>query len=154
MSDPYLITLGQAAKQAKVAKSTITRAIEKGELSFKEKTESGSYRIDPAEVDRWQSNRPKQPLPESDVGRSETLAATVETAVKTAVLEKEVEHLKEMVELQKQRAETAERRASAVEVERDAWRDQAKTALALTGPAAPSRRGLFGWFGRKTPAAT
>ena len=157
MTTPYLITLGQAAKQAKVAKSTITRAIEKGELSFKEKTETGSYRIDPSEVDRWVSNRPKQPSQDPDIGQIATPSETVETAVKAAVLAQEVEHLKEMLDLQKKRAEAAE-------AERDAWREQASILARLPAPApqsapeappspsAPSRRGFFGWL-RKSPSA-
>jgi|GEM_PF-3023471 len=52
----HYLSLGQAAKLAEVAKSTITRAIEKGQLSVTERVGNG-YRIDPAELQRWQGTR-------------------------------------------------------------------------------------------------
>jgi excisionase family DNA binding protein len=159
MSDPYLLTLGQAAKQVKVAKSTLTRAIQKGELSCKEKTETGGYRIDPAELDRWNTTRPKQPSQDDEAGPSETPIATLATAL----LEQEVEHLKKLVEVEKRRADTAEE-------DRDQWRKQAQTlalaapipqpapqptpasvAVAPPAPMAKPRRGLLGWL-LKSPA--
>ena len=52
----HYLSLGQAAKLAEVAKSTITRAIEKGHLSVASRVGNG-YRIDPAELQRWQATR-------------------------------------------------------------------------------------------------
>ena len=46
-----MLTLGQAAKEAGVAKSAISRAIKTGRLSAK-KTENGSFEIDPVELFR------------------------------------------------------------------------------------------------------
>ena len=45
------LTLGQAAKEAGVAKSTISKALASGKLSYREKTSDG-YKIDPAELFR------------------------------------------------------------------------------------------------------
>ncbi|MFP3813366.1 hypothetical protein, partial [Bacillus sp. SIMBA_005] len=45
------LSLSQAAKEANVAKSTISRAIEKGRLSAR-KDDLGRYHIDPAELFR------------------------------------------------------------------------------------------------------
>ena len=56
MSNSHYLTLGQAAKLSQVAKSTITRAIDKGHLSVSQKI-GNSYRIDPAELHRWQETR-------------------------------------------------------------------------------------------------
>lgn len=45
------LTLGQAAKEAGVAKSTISKALASGKLSYREKNPEG-YKIDPAELFR------------------------------------------------------------------------------------------------------
>jgi hypothetical protein len=45
------LTLGQAAKEAGVAKSTISKALSSGKLSYREKNSDG-YKIDPAELFR------------------------------------------------------------------------------------------------------
>ena len=45
------LTLGQAAREAGVAKSTISKALASGKLSYREKTTEG-YKIDPAELFR------------------------------------------------------------------------------------------------------
>ena len=45
------LSLGQAAKEAGVAKSTISKALSSGKLSYREKNSEG-YKIDPAELFR------------------------------------------------------------------------------------------------------
>jgi excisionase family DNA binding protein len=45
-------TLGEAAKAAGFSKTTLSRAVRKGALSAT-RLEDGSYRIDPAELERW-----------------------------------------------------------------------------------------------------
>jgi hypothetical protein len=45
------LSLGQAAKEAGVAKSTISKALSSGKLSYREKNSDG-YKIDPAELFR------------------------------------------------------------------------------------------------------
>ena len=45
------LSLGKAAKEAGVAKSTISKALSSGKLSYREKNSDG-YQIDPAEVFR------------------------------------------------------------------------------------------------------
>ena len=45
------LSLGQAAKEAGVAKSTISKALSSGKLSYREKNPDG-YKIDPAELFR------------------------------------------------------------------------------------------------------
>ncbi len=45
------LTLGQAAREAGVAKSTISKALASGKLSYREKNPEG-YKIDPAELFR------------------------------------------------------------------------------------------------------
>ena len=45
------LSLGKAAKEAGVAKSTISKALSSGKLSYREKNSDG-YQIDPAELFR------------------------------------------------------------------------------------------------------
>ena len=103
------LTLGEAAKQAGVAKSTISKALRSGRLSYVSKTSAG-YEIDPAELHRVFP--PK---------RSATVAETVasnppETGVNDR---REIELLREQLE--------------DVKADRDAWREQAQR-LALPRP--------------------
>jgi hypothetical protein len=56
------LSLGQAAKEAGVAKSTISKALSSGKLSYSEKSTAG-YKIDPAELFRV---FPKTSKPEPD----------------------------------------------------------------------------------------
>ncbi len=45
-------TLGEAAKAVGFSKTTLSRAIKKGNLSAK-RLDDGSYKIDAAELERW-----------------------------------------------------------------------------------------------------
>jgi hypothetical protein len=56
------LSLGQAAKETGLDKSTISRAIQSGKLSA-ERQESGRYEIDPAELFRVFSPAAKKPDP-------------------------------------------------------------------------------------------
>ena len=142
MSNPYRYTLGTAAKQASVAKSTLSRAIERGEISAIR--EGNGYRIDPAELDRWMGSRPAQP--------SKTVSAEHFATPSSNDLQQQIDSLKEIISAER-------RRADAAESDRDEWRKQAQT-LALTSHAkrpqeAPRMRrgGFFGWISRKGSAA-
>ncbi|HTV33453.1 MAG TPA: hypothetical protein VME69_10205 [Methylocella sp.] len=57
------LTLGQAAKEAGVAKSTISKALASGKLSYREKSSEG-YKIDPAELFRVYPKTTKTPSDE------------------------------------------------------------------------------------------
>lgn len=114
------LTLSEAAKQAKVAKSTITRAIEKGRLSAR-RDDLGRFHIDPAELFRVFAPQQRRNTEPQQVEQPAT------------GLEQEVEHLKQMLKLMQDREKD-------LKAERDNWRDQAQR-LALTGPA--SKPGLI-----------
>jgi len=103
------LTLGEAAKQAGVAKSTISKALRSGRLSYVSKSAAG-YEIDPAELHRVFP--PK---------RSATVAETVavEQPETGAADRREIEMLREQLE--------------DVKADRDAWREQAQR-LALPSP--------------------
>lgn len=115
------LTLTQAAKEVGVSKSTLSRAIEKGRMSA-QKNDLGRFQIDPSELFRVFSpvlrNSDETQQFEQDATRNETF--------KTAVLEKEIEHLKATIAM-------VQEREADLKVERDNWRDQAQR-LALPKP--------------------
>lgn len=89
-------SLGQAAKEAGVAKSTISKALSSGKLSYAEKSSAG-YKIDPAELFRV--------FPKTSANSSENLIkndrrpdlSDMETAVYTATLEIQLTGLKHLI---------------------------------------------------------
>lgn len=119
-------TAGQAAKAAGVSKTTISKALRTGRLSYIEKSSAG-YRIDPAELHRVFPKVTGEPLAVDD---REHPKVTPETGGR-ADLSEQVKLLREMLDDMKG--------------ERDQWREQAQR-LALTGPRSG---GLFGWLKRK-----
>jgi excisionase family DNA binding protein len=124
------LTLGQAARQAGISKSYLSRLIKSGKVSA-ERQDNGEYRIDPSELDRL----PQSCTHERDQGNrtSERLETPQEL-----VLKREVELLRELLR-------DKEQTLTDVRLERDAWRQQAQTLL-LTGGHKKSRRWL--WFGK------
>lgn len=52
----HYLTLGQAAKQVACSKATVSKALKVGGLSG-DRQADGSFRIDPAELMRWDSER-------------------------------------------------------------------------------------------------
>lgn len=91
-----MLTLGQAAKSVGVSKSTISKALKSGKLSYVEKTTAG-YQIDPAELQRV------FPVKREVNGSGEQLE-TDKSTIETSALVKEVEVLREMItELQGER---------------------------------------------------
>jgi excisionase family DNA binding protein len=125
-------TLGQAAKQAGISKSYLSRLIKSGKISA-ERQENGEFRIDPSELDRLADLRAHG----HDGGNraSERLETPLEM-----VLQREVDLLRELLRDKEQTLEDVRR-------ERDAWRQQAQTLL-LTGGAQKSQRW---WRWRKAP---
>ena len=122
MRNTQYFTAGQAAKETGVSKTTISKALQSGRLSYIEKTNAG-YRIDPAELFRV-------------FPKSSTINATVNdeehpvNSVKITKLEAEREALQKQVDDLRHSLNRAEENA-------DQWRDQAQR-LALTHEARPS----------------
>ena len=91
------LTLGAAAKQYGISKSTLSRALRDGKLTGQRSTETGSYRIEVSELERWRDA--------TSVARAtaETVpvvqqATHVATALeRVASLESEVAGLRELV---------------------------------------------------------
>jgi len=115
------LTLTQAAKEAGVSKSTLSRAIEKGRLSA-QKDDLGRFHIDPSELFRVFN-----PVARNSIdAQQKEQNATGREPVKTAVLEKEIEYLKATLAM-------VQERENDLKFERDSWREQAQR-LALPKP--------------------
>ena len=117
-------TLGQAAKATGKSKPTISRAIKKGTISAT-KDRMGQYSIDPAEL---HAVYPPLPSASNDTGTGET-AVTVN---ETNALEREIEHLRELLAKAEQATEKAEEREKE-------WREQAQKITALIEDKRESR---------------
>src|SRR5215217_6498927 len=111
------LTLGQAARQAGISKSYLSRLVKSGKISAK-RQENGEYRIDPSELSRLADIRTHG----RDAGNS--TSERLETP-RELVLQREVELLRELLSDKEQTLADVRR-------ERDAWRQQAQTLL-LTG---------------------
>ena len=116
MRNPHLLTAGQASKEANVSKTTISKALKSGRLSYVEKTSSG-YKIDPAELFRVFPKPLGLQLP---VNTSEPQG----NHVKIAKLEAEREALQKEISDLRHSLNRAEENA-------DQWREQAQR-LAIT----------------------
>jgi len=116
MRNTQYFTAGRAAKEAGVSKTTISKALHSGRLSYIEKTTAG-YRIDPAELFRV---FPKPSPLHSRVNDGEHPV----NGVDLAKIEAERDALKKQVEDLRHSLDRAEENA-------DQWRDQAQR-LALT----------------------
>jgi excisionase family DNA binding protein len=127
------LTLGQAARQAGISKSYLSRLIKSGRISA-ERQDNGELRIDPSELSRLADIR-------SHVQNAGNSASERLETPREQVLQREVELLRELLR-------DKEQTLADVRGERDAWRQQAQTLL-LTGGERKSRRWL--WFGKGRP---
>ena len=127
MRDPMRYTLGAAAKATGKSKTTIQRAIAKGQISA-ERLDGGGYSIDPAELHRVFPRLGHDTVArdsELDISRpgNETLELRAKIEGLEAMLVREREALDE------------------VRADRDAWKQQATALLA----APPKRRRWWPW---------
>lgn len=129
-----MLTLGEAARQAKVSKTTIHRSIKSGRLSA-QRNDDGTYSIDPAELFRvfGSSSRSGTVSVEQTVTPSSRPASPLEVAL----LKERIEELKA----------DRDARIAELQADRDAWKAQAERLL-LNPPApapAPSRPSWLPW---------
>jgi len=131
------VTLGEAARQSGVSKSRISRAIRDGKLSAVRSADTGSYRIEQSELQRY--------LDATQVARAtaETVAVSeLATAPDTAVLEAQIEGLRRVADLlQAQRDDAL--------AQRDKWEaafQQQARQLVAPQSATPARR----WWWRRS----
>jgi predicted site-specific integrase-resolvase len=126
------LSLGQAAKQAGISKSTLSRLIKQGKVSA-ERQENGTLHIDASELDRLADIR-------ATMHRSENVSAQQSDTPKETVLQREVELLRELLH-------DKERTIEDLRQERDAWRGQAeRLSLTATKPERPEKP--KGWWRR------
>lgn len=115
------LTMGQAAKQASVSKTTLSRAVNSGKLSA-EKQSNGSYLIDPSELFRvFPRNRtitpPLQPSGTPN-GTAEQASVTPSVSLELVRLETENAALKREIALLTEQV-------ADLKIDRDGWKQQA-----------------------------
>lgn len=133
------LTLGAAAKQAGLSKTTISRAIKTGKLSAERCPDTNSFKIHPSELHRF------------------TEAAQVvrggQSATAETLPEPQVE-LRVRCEVAEAKLALTEKHLDDMRADRDLWREQATEAQAavtrlLPAPSTPpERRGLRRWWRR------
>ena len=128
-----MLSLSEAATKAGIAKSTIWRAVKSGRISAT-KTDTGGFRIDPAELFRV--------FPPATSSATEmTQDATAVERAAMAALETQITALKDVNVLLREQLDDTKK-------DRDAWRQQAESNQRLLADARP-RRGLFGWGAKR-----
>lgn len=92
------LTLGQAAKHASRAKSTISKALKNGQLSGEKINKAGreSWQIDPSELQRWMD---ANPIREQSEVQNTTPVENTENGSANSALETELRMLRERLEL-------------------------------------------------------
>jgi hypothetical protein len=116
------LTLGQAAKEANVSKSTLSRAIKEGRLSA-ERKQDGGYQIEPVELFRV--------YPPKAVNPAEAVALDDEQSIKTTgfnELRVEIEGLRERLRDKDQHIDTLKGQVDDIQKDRDHWRTHAERA--------------------------
>lgn len=88
------LSLNRASKQGKIAKTTLQRALESGDLSAG-KNEKGHWQIDESEFGRWLGKRSTEQTETSPENRNGTLIGTPEKTADISALETEVKMLRE-----------------------------------------------------------
>lgn len=136
------LSLVQAAKESGKSKSVIHNALKNGRLSGT-KNDKGNWQIDPAELFRV--------FPKGVPKRSGGKKRTVQNPTEHALLEQEVEHLRERLADKDMQVADLRRRLDASEDDRRQAQDRLTALLEdkrERKPAArPKRGGLFSLFG-------
>lgn len=134
-----MLTMGQAAKEAGISKSTLSRAIKTGRVSAA-RNDKGGYEIDPAELFRVFPCNTATGSSNSSMKRDATPIATPLATDETPVLKAEIEGLKAQLELMRDQV-------SDLKDDRDAWKDQAATSTRLLEDLRPQNfRPRRRWF--------
>lgn len=111
---PTFLSLNQAAKACGRAKSTLSKALKSGKLSYVSRDESGSYKLDLSEVLRV--------FPDPASPRSKNQLSTPDKTHENSALERELDLMREMYEkmerIQQQQIES-------LTDERNRWREEA-----------------------------
>ena len=130
MKTPHAMTLGEAAKATGKSKTTISKYLHNGKLSYLGKDDSG-YKIDPAELFRV--------FPPIDSNRERSLTRNI-----TGVTPENNTDYKAQIEILKVKLESEKNRADNLQIERDDWKEQAQKLL-LQAPQKPVERPKGFW---------
>jgi excisionase family DNA binding protein len=130
------LSLREAAEQAGVSKSTIFRAIQSGRMSA-ERDDDRNFKIQPAELFRVYPPKPsKDDVADNVPGQAETQpkgqdapallgSDAMEIKLRNIQLEEQIKGLQAILEMERQRAEEAQKRADQraeeLRAERDRW---------------------------------
>ena len=139
----HFLTLGQAAKQSGLSKATLSRAIRDGKLSAQKSTDTGSFKIDPAELCRYaEAAKVLRATSETEDEKQTATPSKASETVSETALEQRVALIEERHrrELAEQRLADLKAALEEMRAQRDKWQEQAQR-LALAPPAAP--RGLW-----------
>ena len=133
------LTLGEAAKQTGVSKTTLSRAVKSGKLSIKAR-EGNSYKIDPMDLfNVFPAKRNVNDTMTQPATGSETIKSSDET-VQIQLLQKDLEHARAL--LQK-----AEEEKTKLEARYDALHDTLKSQTLLLADVrdngSGNRKGFF-----------
>jgi hypothetical protein len=140
-----MISMGKAARQLRVSKATLSKAIATGKLSANRNAD-GSYAIDPAELARYHAvhghrfhaGESGQPSTDASTGNN-TGSELVELRVLKRVAEERLAELK--AALDDMRRERDRWQAQA-----DEWKTQAQRQLATPAPATPDPAKPQSWW--------
>src|SRR5687767_8121919 len=99
--NPMFLTLGEAAKHSGLSKATVSRAIRDGKLSAQKSPDTGSYKIDPAELHRYtEATKVLRATGETEVEKHPaTVSMDRETLSETAY-ETRLQEMRERIELE------------------------------------------------------
>jgi len=134
-----MLSLSQSAKATSVSKATVHRAIKSGKLSAT-RNEDGSYRIDPAELNRVYpfdvaalDGETGETKPKRVSGRSnETIRNPQRNANETAVVEAELSGARELIRL-------LEKQLTDLREDLNQWRETANTTQRLLTTMTPEK---------------
>ena len=138
-----MLSMGQAATEAGISKSTLSRAIKSGRLSAN-RTDQGGFLIDPAELFRVYPRNDAT----GDGNRTMAHHATGTETDETPALKAEIEGLRAQLTLMREQLDEQRNlmrdQIDDVKEQRDLWQRQAEAASLRMIP--DQRRGLFSFF--------
>lgn len=139
-----LLTLGQAVKHVKCSKATLSKALNRGDLSGTRQPD-GSWRIEPSELMRWNSER-------STRGQRIATQPPFETPSEPPANPSESSALQARLEVTEGRLADAQATIEDLRTRLDAEQEERRVLVQRLLPApepvmvAPKRRRFLGWF--------
>ena len=135
------LTLGQAAIFTGKSKTTISKALKSGKLSYAEKTVSGQYRIEQSELLRVYPQHKKTDDKEHLV--------TQTVMLEIAALKAKIESQEQTIAHMQSRIDDLEEQRNDLRHQRDKWEQQATAQTRLLEHQATSKQGWFNILGKK-----